>query len=124
LLLVASWGTPAHADAGDPQRGRRVFQKCYACHSVDPGETNLPGPNLNGVIGRKAASLPGFEYSNAMIAAGQSGVVWDEATLDRFIGDAERVMPGTIMGFPGLKDPVERADVIAYLRASARSLTD
>src|SRR3546814_8066494 len=70
VLGVVSIHAPADAQGigGDPSRGERVFQRCYACHSVDPAETALEGPNLDGVVGRKAAALSGFDYSDAMIA--------------------------------------------------------
>lgn len=114
---------PAHTDAagrvGDPVRGEVVFQRCYACHSVEPDETGLPGPNLHGVIGRAAATRPDFEYSPAMREAARLRPwTWTDETLDAFIADPDRWLPGTTMGYTGL-DSGERADVIAYLRASA-----
>jgi cytochrome c2 len=103
---------------GDPARGERVFQRCYACHSVDPNETaQLQGPSLFGIMGRRAAALPGFEYSEAMKARGAVGLVWTADTLDRFIADPYAFVPGTAMGLPPLNDAQARADVIAYLSA-------
>jgi cytochrome c len=105
------------ASAGDPARGEVVFQKCYACHSVVPGETGLPGPNLAGVVGRRVASEPGFAYSPALVAlAGQGGRIWTEAALDAFLRAPEEVAPGTAMTLVGLRDAAERADVIAFLK--------
>jgi cytochrome c len=98
---------------GDPERGAVVFQKCYACHSVVPGETGLPGPNLAGVVGRRIASVPGFDYSKALLE--RRGEVWTEPALDAFIRAPEDLVPGTEMSFMGLPDAGERADVIAYL---------
>lgn len=104
----------AHAEAAaDP--GARAFQKCFACHSVDPKERGLPGPNLARVVGRPAAALADFAYSKAMLAARRKNVVWTEATLDRFLADPQAVVPGTAMEFFGLRSSVERAAVIAYL---------
>jgi cytochrome c len=94
-----------------------VFQKCYACHSVMPGETGLSGPNLAGVVGRRVASEPGFAYSPALVAlAGHGGRIWTEAALDAFLRAPEEVAPGTAMTFVGLSDAAERADVIAFLK--------
>lgn len=87
----------AQAD-GAADAGARAFQKCYACHSVDPAERGLPGPNLFHVIGRPAAALDDYEYSSAMIAAGRTGkLIWTEATIDRFIADPKAFLPGTSM---------------------------
>ena len=97
-------------------RGARVFQKCYACHAVEPTAGPLPGPNLNGVVGRRAGTLEGFDYSEAMIAAGRDrGLVWTEETLAEFLADPEGFLPGTAMAFVGLRSSAERDDVIAYL---------
>jgi cytochrome c len=121
LVMTLAPGLPARA-GGDPMRGERAFQRCFACHSVDPGETaRLDGPSLFRLIGRRAATVPGFDYSPALRAAGAQGLVWDAAALDRLIMDPEAVVPGIRMGPVGRLDPEERADIIAYLaRAGAR----
>jgi cytochrome c2 len=106
---VAAWSP------GDSAVNERVFAKCHACHSVEPGERRLPGPGLAGVLGRRAASAPGFEYSPAMVAAGERGLVWTRQSLDRFLADPQGYLPGTYMGSPGLRDPSERRAVIDYL---------
>ncbi|MBO0766164.1 MAG: cytochrome c family protein, partial [Hyphomicrobiaceae bacterium] len=106
---------------GDATRGERAFQRCYACHSIDPNETaQLQGPSLLGVIGRPAATVPGFEYSEAMKAKGAAGLVWTVETIDRFIADPTAFVPGTAMSLPPLRDAQARADVIAYLSAQHR----
>lgn len=112
--LVAVLVTVAGADAG---RGERVFQRCYACHSVLPAETTLPGPNLRGVVGRRAGTLPGFRFSKAMVEAGGRGLVWSRETLDAYVTDPLALVPGTEMVIPGLRDPQDRADLIDYLQA-------
>jgi cytochrome c len=118
MLLAAA--PPAHA-AGDAGRGARVFQKCYACHSLVPGERNLQGPSLVHLWGRCAGSVPDFEYSKALGAVGRACALrWDAATLDAFIADPQRTLPGIAMGFFGIKDADERADLIAYLKDAAR----
>jgi cytochrome c2 len=118
LLLTA----PALALA-DAARGEVVFQRCYACHSVKAGEHGLPGPNLRGVLGRRAGTLAGFEFSPAMIEAGaKRKLVWTRKTLGAYLADPERVVPGTTMSMPGLASAADRADVIDYLEGAARAL--
>jgi cytochrome c len=115
VLVLLSTET-ALAVTGDAVRGERAFQRCFSCHSVDPYETaNLQGPTLYRVMGRAAAAVPGFDYSDAMKAKAAAGLVWDSETLDRYIGDPEEVVPGTRMSVPPLRDALERADIIAYL---------
>ena len=107
------------AEPGDAARGERAFQRCYACHSVDPHEaTRLQGPSLYRIIDRPAASIAGFEYSDAMRQKGADGLVWDAATLERYLADPEAVVPGTNMAVPPLRDEAERADLLAYLARS------
>jgi cytochrome c len=106
---------PLSTALADPVRGERVFQRCYACHSVVPGEDALPGSNLRCVLGRQAGTLPGFEFSPAMIEAGARGLVWTRATLDAFLTDPQDAVPGTAMGMPGLASADDRRDVIDYL---------
>ena len=111
----------AQAANGDARRGERQFQRCFACHSVDPSETaKLQGPSLYRIVGRRAASLPGFEYSDAMRAKGAAGLIWDAATLDHYLADPDAVVTGTRMSVPPLNDPQDRADIIAYLAAAGR----
>ena len=115
LLLRPTEG----AEPGDAARGERAFQRCYACHSVDPHEaTRLQGPSLYRIIGRPAAAIAGFEYSDAMRQKGADGLVWDAATLERYLSDPEAVVPGTNMNVPPLRDEAERADLVAYLARS------
>ena len=111
--------------AADPVRGERVFQRCYACHSVLAGEDNLPGPGLRCVLGRRAGTRPGFEFSPAMIEAGAAhGLVWTRATLDAFLVDPRSLVPGTVMGIPGLPGAEDRRDVIDYLERAGPCLDD
>lgn len=108
LLALALLAAPAQAqDAGE-----REFQRCISCHGVDPAETDLPGPNLRGVLGRRAGTLAGFDYTPELRA---SGLVWDRATLDRFLADPEALVPGTRMGNPPLRDAALRGRIIDYL---------
>jgi cytochrome c len=100
--------------AGDAKRGAQLFQQCMACHSVQPGE-HMTGPSLAHVWNRKAGSAEDFlRYSDAMKRA---DLVWNEATLDKWLASPEKVVPGTTMTFPGLKEYQARQDVVAYLKA-------
>ncbi|TQS71805.1 cytochrome c family protein [Rhodobacteraceae bacterium] len=95
---------------GDPRAGERVFARCRACHKLD-GSNGL-GPHLDGVVGRAVASVAGFSYSPALA---NHGGIWDPAMLDTWLADPRAAIPGNKMTFAGLKDPQDRADVIAYL---------
>lgn len=99
---------------GDVAAGRQTFRKCQACHSLTPGK-NLVGPSLAGVLGRKAGSLPNYNYSTAMKNA---DIVWNEKTLDAYLADPQKIVPGNKMPFPGLKTEHDRTDIIAYMAAS------
>lgn len=100
--------------AGDAERGARDFRPCTACHSVNPGEHST-GPSLANLWSRKAGAAEGFSrYSEALKGA---DVVWDESSLDKWLSDPRRFIPGTSMSMQGIKDARERADLIAYLKA-------
>jgi len=114
LGTVLAWPPGSH---GDPARGERVFQRCYAWHSVVSGEHGLPGPNLHGVLGRRAGTLREFRFSLAMVEAGtKRGLVWTRATLDQFLADPQRVVPGNEPTFP---DADDRHDMIDYLEQAS-----
>jgi nitrite reductase (NO-forming) len=98
---------------GDAAAGRLVFRKCQACHSIEPGK-NMLGPSLAGVVGRKSGTEASYNYSPAMKSA---NIVWSPQTLDQYLTDPAKVVPGNKMPFPGLKTDHDRADVIAYLAA-------
>jgi cytochrome c len=117
LALAAALASPPAlaADAGDPKRGEAVYSRCLACHAL---ARDRVGPRHCGLFGRRAGSVPGFEYSRAMR---DSGLVWSEDTLDRFLADPPRAVPGTTMGYAGVKDAGERRDLIAYLRQAGRT---
>lgn len=115
-LTLAAVGAASAQPAGDPAKGEQVFKRCQACHVVNQ-PTNRVGPHLVGIVGRQSGSVEGFKYSDANQ---KSDVVWDEATLDTYLTDPKAFMPGNKMAFPGLKKPEERADVIAYLKSTAK----
>ena len=117
LLLITVIG--ARADGGDPVKGEKMFQYCYSCHSVQPDETNLQGPNLHGIVGRRNASQEGFTYSPALRAFAQREERWSEALLDRYLAAPYKLVPKTSMAFPGIEAQDERADLIAYLRSTS-----
>jgi cytochrome c len=103
---------PAPYNTADLANGESKFALCSSCHTLPEGGPNLTGPNLHGIFGRKAASLPGFAYSDTLKAAGWT---WDAAHIDAWITDPKVAAPGTKMTFAGMKDPKDRTDVIAYL---------
>ncbi|HEY1929139.1 MAG TPA: c-type cytochrome [Caulobacteraceae bacterium] len=97
---------------GNPASGQQDFVVCSACHSVQPGQ-NMVGPSLHGVVNRHAGTVPGFHYSSANK---NSGLVWTEQELFTYLESPQKVVPGTYMTYIGMKDPQQRADVIAYLQ--------
>lgn len=117
LALLPPAGTDGRA--GDPRRGKAAFQKCYACHALEQGKNDLSGPTLHRILGRRVAAER-FDYSPALRALAKRRPRWDEALLDRYIADPEAVAPKTSMTFTGMRDPRERADLIAYLRGAGR----
>jgi cytochrome c len=109
---IAALLQTADADAGASE-----FRKCSACHTAEQGGANRVGPHLWGVVDRPIASVPDFSYSAALQEFSEGGsVVWDYDHLSYFIEDPKGHVPGTAMGFAGLRDPEARANVIAYLR--------
>jgi cytochrome c len=104
------------AHAQDVDGGKKVFARCIACHDAEKG-VNKVGPTLKGVLGRKAGAESGFRYSPAMKSAGDGGLAWDEQNLARYLGDPKATVPGNKMAFPGLKNPDEIQNVIAYLKS-------
>lgn len=118
LLAAAGAMLAAGALAADPaalDRGEQVYARCAACHAIG---TNRTGPQHCGLFGRRAGTAPGFDgYSPALRA---SGIVWDERSLDRFLAAPMQAVAGTSMGYAGVKDAGERADLIAWLREATR----
>jgi cytochrome c len=104
---------PGAARAQDAEAGEKIFAKCKACHQIGPTAKNGVGPILNGVVGRKAGIIEGFNYSDANKG---SGITWDEATLKEYLTNPRAKVPGTKMIFPGLPSEQDRDNVIAFLK--------
>ena len=118
LATVAGVSSAAPQDAplqGNPKNGETIYERCVACHALAYDRT---GPRHCGLFGRRAGSVQGFAYSSAMK---RSKIVWNEKTLDRFLAGALTVVPGTTMGYAGVTDQKERADLIAYLKQANQS---
>ena len=108
-VCIATSGALA---AGDAASGANLFKRCMVCHTADKGGPNRVGPNLFGVVGRKAGSLASYSYSRAMAA---SGIIWSEANLAPYLTSPSTVVPGTKMTFAGLSQPQQAQDVATYL---------
>jgi len=116
LALVAGLTSAAGGVMpGDPKAGEGIYARCLACHALAYDRT---GPRHCGLFGRRAGSVKGFAYSEAM---SRSRIVWDEKTLDHFLANPLAAIPGTAMGYAGVSDKKERTDLIAYLRQAGKS---
>ena len=107
---------PPPYNTADLDNGEAKFALCQSCHTVQEGGANMTGPNLHGVFGRKTASVAEFKYSDALKAA---NFVWEPKHLDQWLTKPQDFLPGTKMTFPGLADPKDRTDVIAYLMVAS-----
>ena len=113
LFACSAVSSLAHAqDAGDAVAGKAVFSRCAICHKVTKDGGNGVGPNLFGVVGRKSASLPGFEYSGPLKA---SGITWTDDKLSAWVAGPAKMVPGTKMAFPGITSKADIRNVVAYL---------
>ncbi len=116
---VAAAPAPAAGSAmpaGDAASGEKIFRRCAACHKIEPGKNSI-GPTLYGVVGRPVASVEGFNYSKAMQ---EHGGDWTPDRLDTYLADPKGVVPGTKMGFAGLKKEQDRLDVITYMQQASQ----
>ncbi|MBN9086061.1 MAG: cytochrome c family protein [Reyranella sp.] len=116
-VAAAMIAAPAWAE-GNEARGERLFnQQCKACHTVEKGGASTVGPNLHGLLGRKAGSEGGYQSSDAMKT---SGIVWDDKTLADYLKDPKGKVPGTKMVYIGLKQDAQQQDMIAYLKKATQ----
>jgi cytochrome c len=119
-LLVAPRCGPAIAADANVENGADIFKKCRACHDVGPNARNKVGPVLNNLLGRKAGTIEGFNYSEANRQAGESGWVWTEEKLMTYLENPREAMPGNRMAFAGLSDEQDRRDLVAYLKTFSK----
>ena len=112
VLAVAVVASPAFAE-GDAAKGKKVFKKCKACHTLKQGGKHRIGPNLHGVFGRTAGTVDGFKKFSKGLKSAE--FAWDAKLLDQYLTSPKKMIKGSRMAFPGLKKEQDRADVIAYL---------
>jgi cytochrome c len=115
IAASSSAAAAAGTTLGDPSRGEEIYGRCLACHAL---AFDRVGPRHCGLLGRRAGSVAGFPYSRAMK---NSKIVWNEKTLDRFLADPPKAVPGTTMTYAGIADAGERAALIAYLKSAGAS---
>lgn len=115
ILSVASAAAADEADEADAAAGEKLFRRCSVCHTADADESRR-GPSLKGVVGRKAASYPGYPYSDAMRKAAADGLVWNEEELKSFLKKPQAKVKGTWMAFAGLNRDKDLENMIAYLK--------
>ena len=111
VLLLLPALAPANAEEG----GARAFTPCRACHSLDPAERGLPGPNLSGLIGRAVGGVADFDYSPVLRKARDEGLRWDAQRLGTFLADPARMFPGLWMSMRGVEDAAERQALVRFL---------
>jgi cytochrome c len=104
---------PAPYNAGSYDVGKKLFANCRSCHSIDKGGRNGVGPNLHGLFGRKAGTVEGFAYSDAVK---NSSIIWDGPQLENWLANPQTFLKGNRMSFAGLRKPEDRRDLIAYLK--------
>lgn len=115
LLAATMLASSTQAQEPDASAQKRAWAKCRVCHAIEKDVHRQEGPSLFGVLGAKAAEQPGFTYSSALK---NSGLVWSEETMDKFLQKPTAVVPGNMMPFPGMPRAEERAAVIAYMKAN------
>ncbi len=116
IVIGCALALAGSAAAADAAKGKKVFNKCKACHSLKAGKKKI-GPDLAKLIGREAGSVKKFKYSKAMK---KSGIVWNEETLDKYLTKPRKFLKGTKMAFPGLKKKADRDNLIAFLKEATK----
>jgi cytochrome c len=112
LIVIASSATVPAALAQDAEAGKASFNKCLACHAIGEDAKNKVGPELNGLDGRKAGTVPDYNYSDANK---NSGITWNEANFKEYIKEPKAKVPGTKMAFAGIKNETEANNLWAYI---------
>lgn len=112
VLALLAATTLAASAAGDPVKGMNVYKRCVVCHTAEKGGSDTLGPNLFGIVGRKAASRPGYAYSAPLKAA---NIVWTEENLIKWSAAPQRMVPGNKMFFAGITSKNQQADLVAYM---------
>ncbi len=118
ILLAAALiigGTTSAFAEGDAAKGEAVFKRCSACHAVGEGAKNKVGPVLNGIVGRPAGSIEGYNYSAAMKTAAEGGLTWTTEELKDFLANPRKKIPGNKMASPGINKPDDLDNLLAYL---------
>ncbi len=115
MLALALVSGPAFAQSGDAAAGQRVFNQCRACHTTDQGGRTGVGPNLFGIVGRRAATVEGFRYSANMRELATEGLTWTDDRLRAYVGNPKAVVPRGSMSYPGLRNETQVNDLMAYL---------
>ncbi len=116
MLVMTMMTMPMGAHAQDVKSGEAVFRQCAACHTLEAGKNKI-GPSLHGLFGRKAGTVDGFTYSEAMK---NSGITWDEKTLTEYLRAPKKMVPGTKMTFAGIKNDAKLQDLITYLKQATQ----
>lgn len=112
--------TAENSASGDAMRGKKVFRKCMACHTVNKGGPSRIGPNLWGIVDHAAGAVEGYKYSKALIERAEAGLVWDAESLDAYLRKPREFLKGGKMTFAGLRKEQDRIDVITYLREESK----
>jgi cytochrome c len=103
----------------DAAAGQRVFNQCRACHTIDEGGRNQVGPNLHGIVGRKAAEHEGFRYSANMKELAEGGLTWTEENLRKYLTNPKSLVPRGTMAFAGVRNEKQLNDLLAYLKQNS-----
>ncbi|PIE14450.1 MAG: cytochrome C [Rhodobacterales bacterium] len=123
-MAGAVWAEDNAQTIGDAVAGEEVFDFCFGCHEIGKGAENGIGPHLNGIFGRVAGSIKGYNYSKGLEREGRNGLVWDLKMLDAYIENPKALVSDTRMSFDGLATKSERDNVIAYLRRFSDNPSD
>jgi cytochrome c2 len=119
VIAVLSVSSIGNANAGDVAEGKKVFNKCKACHTLVAGNHRI-GPSLAGVFGRTAGTAEKYKFSKAMIAAGAGGLVWDEKIIAEYLVKPRTFIKGTKMTFAGLNKPADIENLMAFLKEATK----